>query len=143
MIFYHNTVTNQLRLTLDDVRQAMPHCSIPVGTTVVGDFVAYNTSAEPITAWFERAIEITPVNGQQVWQIEALTQAEQDTLTTDQIITARATRDSMLRECDWTQLADVALDAPTAALWVAYRQALRNVPNQGGYPWTINWPTAP
>ena len=54
---------------------------------------------------------------------------------------ARAQRNGLLLECDWTQLPDVP--AGTAALWVSYRQALRNVPQQGGFPTTITWPTKP
>jgi hypothetical protein len=143
MIFYHNTATNELSLSIDAVRQAMPHCSIPLGTTVVGDFVAYNTSPVPTTSWFERAIEVAPVNNQQVWQIETLPQAEQDALTAAKTVATRAERDQKLRDCDWTQLSDVALNAATAALWVTYRQALRDVPSQASFPWSINWPTAP
>jgi hypothetical protein len=30
-----------------------------------------------------------------------------------------------------------------ASAWRAYRQALRDVPQQAGFPTTIDWPTAP
>ncbi|NBW23522.1 MAG: phage tail protein, partial [Caulobacteraceae bacterium] len=42
---------------------------------------------------------------------------------------------------DWTQLPD----APVAdhEAWAAYRQALRDVPEQPGFPAQIEWPTAP
>lgn len=54
---------------------------------------------------------------------------------------ARAQRDALLTATDWTQLRDVP-DA-TAALWSPYRQALRDVPTQKGFPSTVAWPTAP
>jgi len=52
---------------------------------------------------------------------------------------ARAQRDSLLASTDWTQLPDVT-DA-TREAYAVYRQALRDVPLQDGYPETIEWPT--
>jgi hypothetical protein len=52
----------------------------------------------------------------------------------------RADRNKRLADCDWTQLADSPVDK---AAWATYRQALRDVPAQAGFPWTINWPTQP
>ena len=53
----------------------------------------------------------------------------------------RRQRDRLLQRCDWTQLPDV--DPVIQAAWVDYRQALRDVPEQEGFPATITWPTAP
>ncbi|MGA1801490.1 tail fiber assembly protein [Rhizobium sp. HT1-10] len=53
---------------------------------------------------------------------------------------ARAQRDILLRECDWTQLDDVAINK---ARWATYRQALRDVTAQTGFPAKIKWPTKP
>jgi hypothetical protein len=52
----------------------------------------------------------------------------------------RLQRDAMLRACDWTQMPDSPLDASQKAAWGVYRQALRDVPAQAGFPETINWP---
>lgn len=52
----------------------------------------------------------------------------------------RAQRTKLLSACDWTQLADSTADK---AAWGTYRQALRDVPSQPGFPWTIDWPVAP
>ena len=53
----------------------------------------------------------------------------------------RTDRDSRLSECDWTQANDSPLKAASA--WTTYRQALRDVPAQSGFPRTITWPTKP
>ncbi len=53
----------------------------------------------------------------------------------------RATRDTKLAESDWTQARDVIL--ANDADWQAYRQALRDVPTQDGFPWTVTWPEQP
>jgi len=53
--------------------------------------------------------------------------------------TERATRDDLLKATDHYGLSDVSMtDAMTA-----YRQALRDVPQQAGFPQTITWPTKP
>jgi len=53
--------------------------------------------------------------------------------------TERATRDDLLKATDHYGLSDVTMtDAMTA-----YRQALRDVPQQEGFPQTITWPTKP
>jgi len=53
----------------------------------------------------------------------------------------RAERNTKLAKTDWTQGADT----PQAikAKYVPYRQALRDVPAQAGFPNTVVWPTQP
>ena len=58
----------------------------------------------------------------------------------EQAKSVRTTRGEKLKECDWTQVLDAPVDQ---AAWAAYRQALRDVTAQEGFPWTIEWPTQP
>jgi hypothetical protein len=53
----------------------------------------------------------------------------------------RARRDALLAASDWTQGRDVS-DA-VAARWQPYRQALRDVTAQEGFPLEVAWPTPP
>lgn len=56
---------------------------------------------------------------------------------------AKAVRDQravLLRDSDWTQVIDAPVDQ---AVWGVYRQALRDVTAQAGFPWTVEWPTQP
>lgn len=53
----------------------------------------------------------------------------------------RATRNQKLAECDWTQGKDISDNISTA--WAVYRQALRDVPAQAGFPWEVQWPAQP
>jgi hypothetical protein len=53
---------------------------------------------------------------------------------------ARAQRNALLAESDWTQVADAPVDQAACA---TYRQALRDVPEQAGFPTDIAWPVAP
>jgi len=52
----------------------------------------------------------------------------------------RTERDAKLTSCDWTQVADAPVDKTA---WATYRQALRDIPEQAGFPNEITWPTEP
>lgn len=53
----------------------------------------------------------------------------------------RNKRDNLLLNSDWTQGADV----PTSlkSKWTDYRQNLRDLPAQSGFPDSVTWPTQP
>ena len=53
----------------------------------------------------------------------------------------RCHRDALLAATDWTQLPDVP--EATRNAYTAYRQALRDVPAQEGFPDDIVWPPTP
>ena len=57
--------------------------------------------------------------------------------------TARAIRDRMLNDCDWRMKVDSPMDAAQKSAYTDYRKALRDVPQQSGFPTTINWPIEP
>jgi hypothetical protein len=61
--------------------------------------------------------------------------------TAELIATAIVKRSQLLMQSDWTQLPDVPLATKTA--WAAYRQALRDITLQAGYPQVISWPIQP
>lgn len=52
----------------------------------------------------------------------------------------RSERNTKLAECDWTQLPDAPVSAQP---WANYRQQLRDVTSQAGFPWDVQWPEAP
>ena len=56
---------------------------------------------------------------------------------------ARAQRDKLLANTDWTQVLDAPIDSATREAYRAYRQALRDIPEQEGFPDTITWPELP
>ena len=66
-----------------------------------------------------------------------MTQAQ---ITEEAAKSVRQQRNSLLAESDWTQLADAPVDQ---AAWATYRQALRDVPAQVGFPEAVVWPVAP
>lgn len=52
----------------------------------------------------------------------------------------RTKRNALLQQSDWTQVADAPVDQ---AAWATYRQALRDVTTQEGFPEAVVWPIAP
>lgn len=52
----------------------------------------------------------------------------------------RNQRDYLLSACDWTQLPDAPVDQTA---WAFYRQCLRDIPDQEGFPTNVVWPKKP
>tara|TARA_R110000782_G_scaffold71686_1_gene143698 strand:+ start:53 stop:295 length:243 start_codon:yes stop_codon:yes gene_type:complete len=52
---------------------------------------------------------------------------------------ARELRDAFLAETDWTANSDVTMTVEMTT----YRQALRDITGQDGFPENITWPTKP
>ena len=56
----------------------------------------------------------------------------------------RAERNQLLKDSDWTQLADKAgLADSKVTEWTTYRQNLRDLPTASGWPYTHTLPTKP
>jgi hypothetical protein len=82
-----------------------------------------------------------PAEGDQpamtVAEQEAAYKAQKDA---EQSTAIRNDRNKRLADCDWTQLADSTADK---AAWATYRQALRDITTQDGFPWNVTWPVQP
>lgn len=52
----------------------------------------------------------------------------------------RRKRDELLDESDWTQVADAPVDQ---SAWATYRQELRDISQQEGFPYNVTWPNKP
>lgn len=76
----------------------------------------------------------------EVWEVQTVSAEEQASRLASQERDMRFQRDRKLAESDWTQVADAPVDK---AAWATYRQALRDVPSQAGFPWNVSWPTQP
>ena len=61
---------------------------------------------------------------------------QQDALTEP----IRSERNKLLADTDWTQIDDSPVNKED---WATYRQALRDIPQQDGFPTTIVWPVKP
>ena len=74
------------------------------------------------------------------WRLVEMSAEEQSATDEEEARKIREERNRRLGYCDWTQLADASIDKTP---WLDYRQSLRDLPEQTGFPWDINWPTEP
>jgi hypothetical protein len=93
--------------------------------------------------WYTKYI-LGPVFLDQVVDGVTTTAAEQEAAykaskDAEQAKAVRTSRDDKLTETDWRFRSDMT---PSQA-WKDYCQALRDIPAQAGFPWTITWPDAP
>ena len=107
---------------------------------VVRNGVEQDANGNWVQAWTEREMfaEYTDDDGNTVTvqaQKDVKTAADNASLAA----TERSTRNELLKATDHYGLSDVAMSADMAT----YRQALRDVPQQEGFPGTITWPTKP
>ena len=61
----------------------------------------------------------------------------------EQAKSVRQQRDDKLKESDWRVIKALESSTPQDFAWAAYRQALRDITSQAGFPWTIDWPVNP
>lgn len=92
----------------------------------------------------EKLVEVHPVNNserwEQRWEVVALTENEIAQAREAKATQIRTKRNRMLMQSDWTQVADAPVNKQA---WADYRQALRDVTAQSGFPLNIEWPTLP
>jgi len=55
----------------------------------------------------------------------------------------RSRRDSLLQDTDWIVIKSYECGQNIPAEWELYRQALRDITEQTGFPYEVTWPTRP
>lgn len=55
----------------------------------------------------------------------------------------RLRRDGLLQETDWVVAKSYERGEPVPSDWASYRQALRDITAQAGFPYSVVWPTKP
>jgi hypothetical protein len=121
---YVGTEANQDGCTLEQVKTAVqPTFDVATQELVVNDTLDYKDGA-----WLLG------------WVVKNLTQEQQAVRQQQKAMAVREQRNQKLKDSDWTQLADAPVDK---ASWAAYRQELRDISAQPGFPWTVDWPVAP
>ena len=143
-----NQFVKKFPYTLNDLRKDNPNVSFPK-----------NISDDQLAEWGIQRVTIAPIIDVPAgkvavhndepdyegiewvlnWTVRDYNEGELDGLSE----IARMDRNAKLAECDWTQLVDAPLNDAKKAEWGVYRRALRNISAQDGFPYDIDWPTAP
>ena len=89
-------------------------------------------------AWHLIDDDFVEVNGAWMlpYKLEAKPQADAEA-------NVRSHRNNLLAESDWIVTKSLEAGQAVPADWATYRQALRDVTAQAGFPFSVTWPTAP
>jgi hypothetical protein len=155
-MLYVKAIDNQIvayPYTQTDLMRETPSTSFPNGILSPVSLAEWNVfpvhySDQPVVdVLTQRMVEIAPVyDGQswiQQWAVEALPQDEIDARNAQQASSVRADRNARLAATDWRVIKALEDGNGLDFNLAAYRQALRDVPSQPGFPWDIIWPEAP
>jgi hypothetical protein len=132
---------------VDEVRRFFPNTSFP--TSGPSDEFLEENEAYRVNTFKphdQRTQKVVPCDPyiEDGWAytvaVEDKTEEELDADTQSQASKVRADRNRRLAECDWTQVLDAPVDR---TVWAAYREALRNLPAQEGFPHNVIWPNKP
>ena len=122
-----------------DQKVLIPQSELPEGIVIVNGQVP--SSYDAATQKFEYAGQPTLIDGE--WQLAITvfnkTDAEMESERLAQKQYLRERRNTLLAETDWWANSDVTMTDEQRA----YRQALRDIPLQEGFPHSVTWPTKP
>jgi hypothetical protein len=109
-----------------------------VYSVTVLDAPSYDAETQRI----EQDAQPTDNNGQWElrWTVTDITAEELAVKAAAMLINVRMQRNILLTASDWTQVADAPVDK---AAWATYRQALRDITAQAGFPNDVTWPIKP
>jgi hypothetical protein len=134
-------------LSLNVWRDQHPQVSLPfvpseVQLNEVGIYTVELTPQPPIdhTQNAESSVVFDGTSCAQEWSVSPASEDEITLRTAKQAETVREQRNKKLADSDWTQLSDAPVDQ---GAWTIYRQELRDITGQDGFPWAITWPETP
>lgn len=141
---YINTLTNVYPYSISQLHRDNPQISFPKGKlsdellASFGVFPVNGETPEVSPGYFVE--ENVPTFDGTVWIRQFTTRRCNQVETDAQAEQVRQKRNQKLTESDWTQVADAPVDK---AAWATYRQALRDITSQSGFPWSVVWPIEP
>lgn len=133
--------------TIGQLRKDNPNVSFPknIPTDILASFnvVEVEHVSPPTVSDTEVWHESNPVLDNGVWkQSYTVSNASAEDLASrleGKKQDLRRQRDQLLKDSDWTQVADAPVDKQ---VWATYRQALRDLPQADGFP-NVNLPASP
>ena len=140
-----NNTVEQYPYSLGLLRKDNPNTSFPKKPSA-SDMAAFGvhpvTEVTPSLGDGQKLVKTwTPTLSGSDWvlahQAVDLTVEEVTAATAVVAANVREARDKLLAKTDWTSASDLTM----SSAMTTYRQALRDVPAQAGFPDTITWPT--
>jgi hypothetical protein len=135
-------------ITVGDYRELFPNTSF--GSNGPSDEFLTANNAKKVTLFkahdrlTQKLVSCAPYDDGEfvsMAQVESLTADEIQSAKDSAMSQIRYTRNQLLKDCDWTQIADCTADKTA---WATYRQALRDLPATITEPRTFaDWPHNP
>jgi hypothetical protein len=141
-----NIQTLEYPITIYEIRSTNPNISYPNSIDYVPDGYAiieptlipnYNQNTQKI---IESSPELSGGVWKQVWKVVELSEEEKQKIQNAKANEVRKQRNLLLMYSDWTQLPDATVDQDS---WKIYRQELRSITEQEGFPFDVVWPDPP
>lgn len=127
-----------------DIKLRFPNTSFTTPFVPPDGYEAVADVLQPVIDHTQVITEGTPeyINGvlTRVWVVSDASPEVLAARTEAEAKQVRDDRNARLAACDWTQLPDAPVDRDA---WAAYRQDLRDVSSQPGFPWNVEWPLPP
>jgi hypothetical protein len=126
--------------SIGQLRQDNPQVSFPaeISNATLAEYDVYpviETQAPPYdsdTQYAVQNVQLIGADWTQVWEVL--------TLPEDQAANnIRSRRNMLLQETDWMALSDNVMTPE----WASYRQQLRDITSQAGFPYEVIWPIKP
>jgi hypothetical protein len=112
--------------------------------TAVRDGVEQDAKGNWVERWAVRDMFADYTDDEGVTHTKAeQEQAYQAGLDATAATSVRAERDKLLAECDWIVIMHTERGTNIPAQWELYRQALRDITGQAGFPHQVEWPAKP
>lgn len=124
-----------------EIRKSFPEVSLPetIGDNMI-DFLGLAQLKDTPMPQGKIIEEDTPIQNNGIWYQQWVSRepsTEESDIKSNQM---RLQRNGLLTSSDWTQTLDVPVNREA---WALYRQQLRDITTQPGFPWDISWPRVP
>lgn len=145
---YIHIPTLRYPLRSKDIRAEHPNTSFPEIFVPPADYVEVVRTRQPDhDARTHKVVEDAPalIDGiwTQRWLVVARSAEEVQRADEQAAMGVRAERDAKLAATDWVVIKAMERGEAVSAAWAAYRQALRDITAQAGFPVNVAWPVEP
>ena len=120
--------------TSSSICTAAARKAAPQATQTADRFHIYKNLTEAV----ERTLALCRAEIRQ-GAFEALSEEERTAYRDELARSVRSKRNSLIAETDWMALSDNTI----SPAWASYRQALRDITAQEGFPYAVQWPEKP
>ena len=139
--------------TIGDLRKDNPQTSFPrrIDAAILASYGVFEVQIDSAPAVDEKNYKTvradTPTYVNDLWRLEwsvvEKTAEEKQQYYDGAASRVRSHRDSLLSQSDWIVAKSYERGETVPTEWVSYRQALRDITAQAGFPYSVVWPTKP